>query len=399
MNERTQGQAGGSREKARDRMRRTAAETVEIARSGVYAYRGQSIDIRAAQRLSEEGSRLITPERGAEIVRTLAGRSGSLRTDYRVVNESAVKTVRELAVGGAGLGEVAGRESVGAVRDAAAGGAAAREAEQGEAGREAGRSEVEHEVAAGRGEAVREAVGEGRIGEAVREAAAGGAGRGEAARNAAAGEGRRGEAVRDAAAGGAAIAGAGRIGLLNFASAKNPGGGFLNGATAQEENLAISSGLYLSQLRNAGYYDANRACGSMMYTHHAIYSPDVVFFRDERFELAPPVCASVLTLPAVNYGQVLLKGEDADQAKVVMLERMRLALAIFAERGDRTIVLGAYGCGVFRNDPAEVASWWRRLLDGEGWSAHFEQVVFAVLDRSQDGRTLRPFERIWGRAL
>ncbi|WP_342782097.1 TIGR02452 family protein [Saccharibacillus brassicae] len=370
MNERTQGQAGGSREKARDRMRRTAAETVEIARSGVYAYRGQSIDIRAAQRLSEEGSRLITPERGAEIVRTLAGRSGSLRTDYRVVNESAVKTVRELAVGGAGLGEVAGGESVGAVRDAAAGGAAAREAEQGEAGREAGRSEVAAGGAGG-GEAVREAVGEGRIGEAVREAAAGGA----------------------------VIAGTGRIGLLNFASAKNPGGGFLNGATAQEENLAISSGLYLSQLRNAGYYDANRACGSMMYTHHAIYSPDVVFFRDERFELAPPVCASVLTLPAVNYGQVLLKGEDADQAKIAMLERMRLALAIFAERGDRTIVLGAYGCGVFRNDPAEVASWWRRLLDGEGWSAHFEQVVFAVLDRSQDGRTLRPFERIWGRAL
>ncbi|CAM3369295.1 MULTISPECIES: TIGR02452 family protein [Saccharibacillus] len=311
MNERTQGQAGGSREKARDRMRRTAAGTVEIARSGVYAYRGQTIDIRAAQRLSEENSRLITPERGAEIVRTLAGRSGSLRTDYRVVNESAVKTVRELAVAEAG----------------------------------------------------------------------------------------RGDAGRDVEAGEAAIAGAGRIGLLNFASAKNPGGGFLNGATAQEENLAISSGLYLSQLRNAGYYDANRACGSMMYTHHAIYSPDVVFFRDERFELSPPICASILTLPAVNYGQVLLKGEDADQAKVVMLERMRLALAIFAERGDRTIVLGAYGCGVFRNDPAEVASWWRRLLDGEGWSAHFEQVVFAVLDRSQDGRTLRPFERIWGRAL
>lgn len=80
-------------------------------------------------------------------------------------------------------------------------------------------------------------------------------------------------------------AGVERVGVLNFASAKNPGGGFLNGAMAQEESLAASSGLYGTQLRNEGYYKANRACKSMMYTHHAIYSPDVVFFRDERFEL------------------------------------------------------------------------------------------------------------------
>lgn len=304
MNE--QVQSRGIREKARDRMRRIAAETVEITRSGAYGYRGETIDIREAQRHTEENSLLITPERGSEIVQALAAQSDKEsggeepnrrpgvrpRTDYRVVNESAVKTVRDLAENGTGS-----------------------------------------------------------------------------------------------------------IGLLNFASAKNPGGGFLNGATAQEENLAISSGLYPAQLRNSGYYDANRACGTMMYTHHAIYSPNVVFFRDESFELAaPPAYASVLTLPAVNYGQVLLKGENADKAKAVMLERMRLALAIFAERGDRTLVLGAYGCGVFRNDPADIASWWRRLLDGEGWAVHFDLVVFAVLDRSREGRAVRAFERIWGRA-
>src|SRR5579862_3718644 len=37
-----------------------------------------------------------------------------------------------------------------------------------------------------------------------------------------------------------------RIGILNFASAKNPGGGFLGGARAQEESLARSSALYFS---------------------------------------------------------------------------------------------------------------------------------------------------------
>ncbi len=98
------------------------------------------------------------------------------------------------------------------------------------------------------------------------------------------------------------------IGVLNFASAKNPGGGFLNGAMAQEESLAASSTLYRTQTIQEEYYRANRACKSMMYTDYGIYSPDVIFFRDGDFCLAPPVKASVLTLPAVNMGQVIQKG-------------------------------------------------------------------------------------------
>lgn len=187
-------------------------------------------------------------------------------------------------------------------------------------------------------------------------------------------------------------AGAQRVGVLNFASAKNPGGGFLNGAMAQEESLAASSGLYGSLLRHPAYYKANRANKSMMYTHHAIYSPEVVFFRDERFELLPePVTASVLTLPAVNYGQVLRQGEDAGQAAKVMKERMRLALSLFAREGHRVLVLGAYGCGVFRNDPRQVAKWWKELLQTEGYGNYFEHIVYAVLDRSKQAACISAF--------
>jgi len=193
-----------------------------------------------------------------------------------------------------------------------------------------------------------------------------------------------------------AKAGKRRVGVLNFASAKNPGGGFLNGAMAQEESLAASSGLYGTLLRNEDYYIANRAYRSMMYTDYAIYSPEVVFFRDERFGLLEqPVTASVLTLPAVNYGQVLLKGEDAAQAERVMKDRMRLALAIFAGMGDANLILGAYGCGVFRNDPVKVAEWWMELLDTEGYSALFEEIRFAVLD-GREGKYIRAFEQVIG---
>lgn len=191
-------------------------------------------------------------------------------------------------------------------------------------------------------------------------------------------------------------AGAQRVGVLNFASAKNPGGGFLNGAMAQEESLAASSGLYGSLLRHPAYYQANRANKSMMYSHHAIYSPEVVFFRDEQFQLlAEPVTASVLTLPAVNYGQVLLKGEDPEQAAKVMKERMSLALSLFAREGHRVLVLGAYGCGVFRNDPYQVAKWWKELLGTEGYGIHFDEIIYAVLDRTKQAACISAFEEMF----
>ena len=182
------------------------------------------------------------------------------------------------------------------------------------------------------------------------------------------------------------------IGVLNFASAKNPGGGFLNGAKAQEESLAVSSALYPTLTAHETYYEENRVHKSMMYLDYAIYSPEVVFFRDERFQLTgTPVKASVLTLPAVNMGQVLLKGENVQEAKRVMRRRMKLALGIFVKQKARHLVLGAYGCGVFRNDPGEIAAWWRELLE-EGMGQYFDSVFHAVLDNSKERRCIKAFQ-------
>jgi uncharacterized protein (TIGR02452 family) len=182
------------------------------------------------------------------------------------------------------------------------------------------------------------------------------------------------------------------LGVLNFASAKNPGGGFLNGALAQEESLAIASGLYASQLNHAAYYNKNRACRSMMYTDCAIWSQEVVFFRNSVMKLLQrPVTASVLTLPAVNFGQVLLKNENVENARATMKRRMKISLAVFADRRCDTVVLGAYGCGVFRNNPIDVAGWWDDLLSEYG--GYFRNVVFAVLDRSATGEVFSAFSK------
>ena len=183
---------------------------------------------------------------------------------------------------------------------------------------------------------------------------------------------------------------------LNFASAKNPGGGFLNGAIAQEEALAACSGLYSTQLKHMEYYEKNRAYKSMTYTDHAIYSPDVVFFRDENNNLLKePVICSILTLPAVNMSQVKAKGEDINQAKRIMKNRMRLALTILAVERNRTIILGAYGCGVFGNDPLDVARWWQDLLMDEKFGGYFNRVLFVILDKP-NGVNIKTFERVFG---
>lgn len=185
------------------------------------------------------------------------------------------------------------------------------------------------------------------------------------------------------------------VGVLNFASSKNPGGGFLNGALAQEESIALSSGLYDTQIKNEKYYLENRACKTMMYTDNMIYSKDVVFIRDDNLKLLNrPVTASIITAPAVNFGQVLLKRENSSLAKITMKNRMRKVLALFADRKDKNLVLGAYGCGVFRNDPKLIASYFKELLYDENFISYFDNIVFAVLDKSKDKKCIKAFEEI-----
>ena len=186
---------------------------------------------------------------------------------------------------------------------------------------------------------------------------------------------------------------------LNFASAKNPGGGFLNGSQAQEESLARASGLYDCLLEADVYYKVNRSCETSLYTDHAIYSPGVPVFRDDDDQLLEePFCTSIVTAPAVNAGAVRFN-EPAKVGEIAprMRERIRRVLALAAAEDERTLVLGAWGCGVFKNDPAEMAGWFAEQLLGEGdFARAFDRIVFAVFDRSKEGRFIGPFREVFG---
>jgi uncharacterized protein (TIGR02452 family) len=188
-----------------------------------------------------------------------------------------------------------------------------------------------------------------------------------------------------------------RIALLNFASARNPGGGFLSGSQAQEESLARASGLYASISRMTDYYAANRRSKSALYTDHMIYSPLVPVFRDDADQLIEePWLVSMITAPAVNAGVVRSQEpENVSRIREVMDRRIEFVLALAVHYGHDALVLGAWGCGVFANDPREVAELFAGHLLGQGrYVAAFAEVAFAVLDRH--GKIIRPFAEALG---
>lgn len=185
--------------------------------------------------------------------------------------------------------------------------------------------------------------------------------------------------------------GAPEVLALNFASAKNPGGGFLGGSQAQEESLARSTGLYPCLLKAEEYYTVNRNTTSCFYTDYMIYSPRVPLLKDDEGRYLPSLqVASFLTAPAVNTGVVRQReAERLPEVATVMRRRIAKVFAIALEKGHRHLVLGAWGCGVFGNDPEAIAQYFHEALEGD-FKNCFKQIVFAIY--AKDERFIRPFQ-------
>lgn len=186
------------------------------------------------------------------------------------------------------------------------------------------------------------------------------------------------------------LAGEGGVAALNFASARNPGGGVANGARAQEESLARSTALYASLVRCPEFYEHHRAERSLLYSDRVIWSPRVPVLCDDRGDrLAEPPAVGFLTCAAPNRRMIERNGlESAEAVPAVLAARAGGVLAVAAHHGVDVLVLGAWGCGVFGNRPEEVAAAFAGHLHG-GYAGVFERVVFAILDR--DGAVHRAF--------
>jgi hypothetical protein len=187
---------------------------------------------------------------------------------------------------------------------------------------------------------------------------------------------------------------------LNFASAKNAGGGFLGGAQAQEETLARSSALYPCLLTQPSHYERNRAHRSAIYLDLAVWSPDVPFFRDDAGGwLDRTIRASVITCAAPNASALRQHGRldplersgsagprsnaercgGSIELAAALHRRAALVLAVAVHHRAERLVLGAWGAGVFGNDPVQIAGVFADHLRGR-FAGAFAEVVFAVPD-------------------
>ncbi|MFF5360339.1 TIGR02452 family protein [Streptomyces scabiei] len=190
------------------------------------------------------------------------------------------------------------------------------------------------------------------------------------------------------------------VAVLNFSSARNPGGGYLNGAQAQEEALCRASALYTCVREAPAFYAHHRAHRDPFYTDRVIHSPAVPVFRDDRGTLLDtPYTAGFLTSAAPNASVVRRTApERAAELPRALAGRAERVLETAVVHGYRRLVLGAWGCGVFGNDPAQVAAAFRALLmDGGRFEGAFAHVVFGVLDRTRGAVVRGAFEREFSR--
>ena len=182
--------------------------------------------------------------------------------------------------------------------------------------------------------------------------------------------------------------------VMNFANAHNPGGGFLHGANAQEESLCRCSTLYASITtgKASEMYRYNNSRASRVESDYMLISPNVVVFRGEGLALIDnPYTLGVVTIPAPNKrGAALFAGDKLIEDTFV--RRIRIMLCAAAKYGYKDLVLGAWGCGAFGNDPDDVAGYFRRVIVDEEYGKCFNNICFAVYGR-EDGRNITAFRK------
>lgn len=197
----------------------------------------------------------------------------------------------------------------------------------------------------------------------------------------------------------------------NFASASNPGGGVVRGANAQEECLCRCSGLYFNlnvQEMWDGFYGPHRATHDPIHNDDIIYTPNVTVFKTDT---ANPVLmneadwydVNVITCAAPNLrdnpSNIFNQGDGVKRAKVTDKEllqihekRLRRILDVAAWEGNEVVILGAFGCGAFANNPDVVALAAKNVV--KEYLRAFKVIEFAVYCSPRDDRNYKAFDRV-----
>ncbi len=197
----------------------------------------------------------------------------------------------------------------------------------------------------------------------------------------------------------------------NFASASNPGGGVIRGASAQEECLCRCSNLYFCLNTPAmwdGFYTPHRNAHDPLHNDDIIYTPGITVFKsdtaspslmpdDEWYDVDVITCAApnLREKPSNAYNS----GDGTDSVSVTDNElmaihekRLRRILDVAVSEGDEVIILGAFGCGAFMNNPSVVALAAKNVI--KDYMNSFKVIEFAVYCSPRDERNYEIFKRV-----
>lgn len=213
-------------------------------------------------------------------------------------------------------------------------------------------------------------------------------------------------------AAGELVAGGMNPALLNMASLYHPGGGVLEGSSAQEEDLCrrstLAVSLYQFSLPGGRYGDLAQLAGverrqeryPMDNLHGGIYSPGITFIRGTRDQgyalLDSPFKAAVISVASLNFNpkhghSQLVDGQITEPDRLIIKEKIRTILRIGALMGHDSLVLGALGCGAFCTPPAQMARLFHQVLDETEFQGRFSKLVFAITD-SANTCNFKPFQ-------
>jgi uncharacterized protein (TIGR02452 family) len=188
----------------------------------------------------------------------------------------------------------------------------------------------------------------------------------------------------------------GKTAVLNMASAKRPGGGVENGAMAQEECLFRCSDLFTIP---KSFYPLK--------SDQFIYTKGASFVRDGQYNIMDPVIGDVITMSAINLNNEHIDYSDSGRLEYpvgipimdeyLYLDKMFYMINSALLNGCTNIILGAWGCGVFKNDPSVISDLFREVLDSPQGNTKlhnmFDNVVFAIInDHNSTGNNYQIFK-------
>ena len=204
-----------------------------------------------------------------------------------------------------------------------------------------------------------------------------------------------------------------RIAVHNFASATNPGGGVKMGARAQEESLCRCSTLFPCLNRSdlwENYYLFHRNRHDVRYTDACIWSPDVLIIKSdddlpERLPESEFCKVDILTCAAPNLREKPYNRMNPGKGDAVRLtdselaelhrNRARHLLTVASANHDEVLVLGAFGCGAFRNNPHVVAQVYQEVLNSPEFKNRFLHVEFAVFHTARETENFNAFQQVF----